>query len=110
MTHRPIPEPTFYLLTALAHAPNDALTLAHQVTELSSNSVTISPATMRATLGRLIHLDLVHGFDEWREGQRNLKFYELTQAGRLELATEAAHLRELAMLASHRLTEFPGPA
>jgi DNA-binding PadR family transcriptional regulator len=111
--HRPLPEPTFYLLTALAQAPSDVLTLAHQVAELSSNSVTLSAASMRATLSRLIHLELVHGYDEWREGNRghrNLKYYQLTPAGRRELASEAAHLQELATLVSHRLAEFAGPA
>jgi DNA-binding PadR family transcriptional regulator len=103
MTDRPLQEPSFLILTALAAGPQHGYGMIGDVERISGGRVRLRAGTLYAALDRLTAEGLVAaGAEEVVDG-RNRRYYALTDAGAARLAAEAARLRVLADAAAARL-------
>ena len=100
-------EPTFLVLAALADGRKHGYALIGEAATLSDGRVKLKVGTLYAALDRLTAEGLVQSAgDEVVEG-RHRRYYELTDAGALRLAAEAARLASNAKRAFARLEVRP---
>ena len=107
MTAGEMREPTFLVLAALADGRKHGYALIGEAATLSDGRVKLKVGTLYAALDRLTTEGLVQSAgDEVVEG-RHRRYYELTDAGALRLAAEAARLASNAKRAFARLEVRP---
>jgi DNA-binding PadR family transcriptional regulator len=110
MSQRPLQEPTFLILTALAAGPQHGYGIMTDVADISAGRVKLGAGTLYAALDRLRTDQLVDVDREEIVDTRLRRYYRLTPAGAERLAAEAARLRANAAIAVKRLNLAGGLA
>jgi DNA-binding PadR family transcriptional regulator len=110
MSQRPLHEPTFLILTALAVGPHHGYGIMTDVAEISSGRVRLRAGTLYAALDRLTTEQLVEPDREEIANGRLRRYYRLTADGTRVLAAEAERQRVNAATAARRLFLAGGPA
>jgi DNA-binding PadR family transcriptional regulator len=103
MTQRPLQEPTFLILTALAAGAQHGYGIMTDVTEISAGRVQLRAGTLYAALDRLAGDQLVAADREEVVDGRLRRYYRLTPDGTRVLAAETARLQANAAVATRRL-------
>jgi len=105
MSERPLHEPTFLLLTALAKGPQHGYGIITDVERISDGRVRLRAGTLYAALDRVVAEGLVEADrDEVVDG-RLRRYYRLTQRGDDRLAAEVVRLQHNAAVAAGRLRQ-----
>lgn len=100
---KPMREPTFWILTALAAEPRHGYGVLQEVSRLTDNQVKLLAGTLYAALDRLTAEALVDvDRDEVVDG-RNRRYYRLSPDGAIALEAEAKRLRLSAETAHQQL-------
>ena len=103
MSNRPLQEPTFLLLTALAAGPQHGYGIMTDVERISEGRVKLRAGTLYAALDRVVAEGLVEADREEVVDGRLRRYYRLTPPGGDRLAAEAERLRLNAAVATKRL-------
>lgn len=103
MNDRPLQEPTFLLLTALAQGPQHGYGIMTDVERMSSGRVRLKAGTLYAALDRVVAEGLVEADHEEVVDGRLRRYYRLTPAGGDRLAAEVERLQHNAAVAAKRL-------
>ena len=103
MSDRPLQEPTFLLLTALAEGPQHGYGIMTDAERISGGRVKLRAGTLYAALDRVVAEGLVEADREEVVDGRLRRYYRLTPDGLDALRTETARLRQLATAAETRL-------
>jgi DNA-binding PadR family transcriptional regulator len=103
MNDRPLQEPTFLLLTALAKGPQHGYGIITDVERISAGRVRLKAGTLYAALDRVVAEGLVEGDREEVVEGRLRRYYRLTPRGGDRLAAEVARLQDNAAVAAKRL-------
>jgi DNA-binding PadR family transcriptional regulator len=98
-----LPEPTFFVLTALAEQPLHGYGVMLAVRELSAGRLNLRPGTLYAALDRLTEDGLLTVDREETVDGRLRRYYRLTDAGAATLEAEVRQLRANAATAAARL-------
>jgi DNA-binding PadR family transcriptional regulator len=110
MSTRPLHEPSFLILTALAAGAQHGYGIMTDVGQISGGRVQLRAGTLYAALDRLAAEKLVEIDREEIVDTRLRRYYRLTEPGALRLAAEAERLRANASVASLRLNLLGGTA
>ena len=100
---RPLQEPTFLLLTALAGGPQHGYGIMTDVERLSGGRVKLRAGTLYAALDRVVAEGLVEADREEVVEGRLRRYYRLTPPGGDRLAAEVERLQHNAAVAAKRL-------
>lgn len=103
MSGRPLQEPTFLLLTALAEGPQHGYGIMTDVERISGGRVKLRAGTLYAALDRVVAEGLVEADREEVVDGRLRRYYRLTPLGGDRLAAEVERLRQNAAVAAKRL-------
>jgi DNA-binding PadR family transcriptional regulator len=103
MSQRPLQEPTFLILTALAAGPQHGYGIMTDVEEISEGRLRLRAGTLYAALDRLTSDGLVAQDREEIVGGRLRRYYRLTPDGTAVLAAETSRLRANVAVAAQRL-------
>jgi DNA-binding PadR family transcriptional regulator len=103
VNERPLQEPTFLLLTALAQGPQHGYGIMTDVERISGGRVKLRAGTLYAALDRVVAEGLVEADREEVVDGRLRRYYRLTPFGGDRLAAEADRLRQNAAAAARRL-------
>jgi DNA-binding PadR family transcriptional regulator len=103
MNDRPLQEPTFLLLTALAGGPQHGYGIMTDVERLSGGRVKLRAGTLYAALDRVVAEGLVEADREEVVDGRLRRYYRLTPPGGDRLAAEVERLQHNAAVADKRL-------
>lgn len=103
MSQRPLQEPTFLILTALAAGPQHGYGIMTDVEEISGGRLRLRAGTLYAALDRLTSDGLVAQDREEIVGGRLRRYYRLTPDGTAVLAAETTRLRANVTVATQRL-------
>lgn len=103
MSYKPLQEPTFLILTALATGAQHGYGIMADAERISGGRVRLRAGTLYAALDRLRSEDLVAVDREEIVEGRLRRYYRLTGAGADRLAAEVARLRATAAVAAQRL-------
>jgi DNA-binding PadR family transcriptional regulator len=103
VSDRPLREPTFLILTALAERPQHGYWIMTDVERISGGRVKLRPGTLYAALDRVVAEGLVEADREEVVGGRVRRYYRLTPPGSGRLAAEVERLRHNASVAAKRL-------
>ncbi len=103
MIERPLREPTFLILTALAAGPRHGYAVIQDVGEISEGRVRLQAGTLYGVLDRLRGDGLVEVEREEVVASRLRRYYRLTDSGAHLLVEETARLRRNASAAARRL-------
>ncbi|MFC6080161.1 PadR family transcriptional regulator [Sphaerisporangium aureirubrum] len=103
MSIRPMQEPTFLILTALAAGPQHGYGIITDVQRISGERVRLRAGTLYAALDRLSQERLIAVDREEVVEGRARRYYMLTGEGATRLSAEAERLRAHADLAATRL-------
>lgn len=103
MNDRPLREPTFLILTALAAGPQHGYGIMTDVERMSDGRVKLRPGTLYAALDRVVTEGLVEADQEEVVDGRLRRYYRLTPPGSERLAAEVGRLRQNASVAAKRL-------
>lgn len=106
MSDRPLQEPSFLILAALAAGPQHGYAILAEVARISDGQVKLLTGTLYAALDRLEGAELIDTDREEIVDGRARRYYRLTGAGAQRLATETARLRRHADAAATRLAGF----
>ncbi len=106
MSARPLQEPSFLILTALAAGPQHGYAILAEVARISDGQVTLLTGTLYAALDRLQGDQLIDTDREEIVEGRARRYYRLTSDGAQRLAAETARLRRHADAAAARLASF----
>jgi PadR family transcriptional regulator, regulatory protein PadR len=98
-----LPEPTFFILTALTEEPLHGYGVMLAVRALSGGRLDLRPGTLYAALDRLTGDGLLGVDREEAVDMRLRRYYRLTDAGAARLRDEVAQVRANASLAATRL-------
>jgi PadR family transcriptional regulator, regulatory protein PadR len=98
-----LPEPTFFILTALADQPLHGYGVMLAVRELSDGRLNLRPGTLYAALDRLAEDGLLAVDREEAVDGRLRRYYRLTDPGAAALHAEVEQLRANARIAAGRL-------
>ena len=96
-------EPVLLILLSLAEQPRHGYAILKDVEEMSGGRVILSTGTLYGALGRLLDNRWIERFAE-DEASRDRQAYRLTSKGRANLHAEVARVKQLARLASLRLS------
>ncbi|MCZ2815638.1 PadR family transcriptional regulator [Modestobacter sp. VKM Ac-2984] len=107
MDVRPLTEPTFFVLAALADQPRHGYGVIGEVQGLSGGRVTLRVGTLYGVLDRLVAEGQVALDREEVHAGRLRRYFRLTDAGRLALETEVARQEANARAARARLAVRP---
>jgi DNA-binding PadR family transcriptional regulator len=110
MSKRPLQEPTFLILTALAGGAQHGYGIMTDVGQLSEGRVKLHAGTLYAALDRLTSQGLVDVEREEVVDGRLRRYYRLTPPGAQRLAAEVERLRAHAAAAATRLNLAGGTA
>jgi DNA-binding PadR family transcriptional regulator len=108
MNQRPLQEPTFLILTALAAGPQHGYGIMTDVGEISGGRVRLRAGTLYAALDRLTAEGLVAADREEIVDGRLRRYYRLTPGGGQRLAAEVERMRSSAAVAARRLNLADG--
>jgi DNA-binding PadR family transcriptional regulator len=103
MSDRPLQEPTFLVLTALAEGPQHGYGIITDVERMSGGRVRLRAGTLYAALDRVTAEGLIEADREEVVDGRLRRYYRLTPRGGDRLATEVARLQQNAAVAAKRL-------
>ena len=103
MNERPLQEPTFLLLTALAEGPQHGYGIITDVERMSGGRVRLRAGTLYAALDRVVAEGLAEADREEVVDGRLRRYYRLTPRGGDRLAAEVARLEQNAAVAAKRL-------
>jgi PadR family transcriptional regulator, regulatory protein PadR len=98
-----LPEPTFFILTALTEQPLHGYGVMLAARELSGGRLTLRPGTLYTALDRLTEENLLTVDRVEAVDGRLRRYYRLTDKGAGTLSTEVEQLRANAALAARRL-------
>ena len=104
-----LPEPTFFILTALTAEPLHGYGIMLSTRELSGGRLHLRPGTLYAALDRLTEEGLLVVDREEAVDGRLRRYYRLTDGGAAALAAEVEQLRANATLAAGRLRKRGTP-
>ncbi|WP_036335571.1 PadR family transcriptional regulator [Modestobacter caceresii] len=107
MDVRPLTEPTFFVLAALADRPRHGYGVIAEVQGLSGGRVTLRVGTLYGVLDRLVAEERVALDREEVHAGRLRRYYRLTDAGRLALEAELARQETNARAVRARLAVRP---
>jgi DNA-binding PadR family transcriptional regulator len=107
---RPMQEPTFLILTALAAGPQHGYGILTDVSRISAARVRLRAGTLYAALERLRADELIEVDHEEVVDGRLRRYYRLCERGDEVLAAEAARLQANATAALTRLRAARGLA
>jgi DNA-binding PadR family transcriptional regulator len=110
MSTRPLQEPSFLILTALAAGAQHGYGIMTDVSQISGGRVQLRAGTLYAALDRLAAEKLIEVDREEIVDTRLRRYYRLTGPGAQRLAAEADRLRANAAVASRRLDLLGGTA
>jgi DNA-binding PadR family transcriptional regulator len=110
MKERPLHEPSFLILTALAAGAQHGYGIMTDISQISGGRVQLRAGTLYAALDRLTAEKLVEVDREEIVDTRLRRYYRLTEPGAQRLAGEAERLRANAAVASRRLNLLGGTA
>lgn len=103
MTDRPLREPTFFILAALASGPAHGYLLMSSIEDLSDGRLKLRAGTLYGALDRLKRDGLIeHVATDTADGPPRHS-YQLTTGGRARLADEVARLRANAEVGARML-------
>jgi DNA-binding PadR family transcriptional regulator len=102
MSNRPLHEPTFLLLTALAEGPQHGYGIMTDIERLSGGRVRLKAGTLYAALDRVVTEGLAEADREEVVDGRLRRYYRLTPRGGDRLAAEATRLQHNAAVATAR--------
>jgi DNA-binding PadR family transcriptional regulator len=100
---RPMQEPTFLILTALAAAPQHGYGIMTEVNSISAGRVRLRAGTLYEALDRLLTAELIDVDREEVVDGRLRRYYVLSPGGRRRLTAEVARLQANAAAAVTRL-------
>ena len=103
MNERPLQEPTFLLLTALADGPRHGYGIMTDVERMSGGRVKLRAGTLYAALDRVVAEGLVEADREEVVDGRLRRYYRLTPLGGDRLAAEVERLQHNVAVAAKRL-------
>ncbi|MEV4617467.1 helix-turn-helix transcriptional regulator [Asanoa sp. NPDC049573] len=103
MSDRPMSEPTFLILTALAATPQHGYGVIEDVRQISDGQVRLRAGTLYAVLDRLRADGLIEIDREEVVQSRLRRYYRLTALGERSLTEQTARLRRNASAAAARL-------
>ncbi len=103
MASRPLQEPAFLILSALAQGPLHGYGVAKDVEESSGGRVTLRAGTLYGAIDRLVAAGLVQVDREEVVDSRLRRYYRLTPEGGARLAVEAERAEAQARRALERL-------
>jgi DNA-binding PadR family transcriptional regulator len=103
MTKRPLQEPSFLILTALAAGPQHGYGIMTDIAQISGGAVKLRAGTLYAALDRLGAERLLEVDHEEIVDARLRRYYRLTPDGRARLEAETARIRANAAAAARRL-------
>jgi DNA-binding PadR family transcriptional regulator len=103
MSQKPLQEPAFLILTALAGAPRHGYAVLREVESLSEGRVTLRAATLYDSLERLAGQGLIEVDHEEVVDGRHRRYYRITAGGAARLADEAERMRRNATVARRAL-------
>jgi PadR family transcriptional regulator PadR len=95
--------PSYFTLAALIDGPLHGYAIMRRASELSDGTVRVSTGTLYSILERALAEGLVVAGDPYVVSGRERRDYQLTPAGRLVLADEAARLARAASVVGARL-------
>jgi PadR family transcriptional regulator PadR len=95
-----LPEPTFFILTALADQPLHGYGVMLAVRQLSDGRLNLRPGTLYAALDRLTDDGLLAVDREEAVDGRLRRYYRLTESGARTLGAEVERLRANASIAA----------
>ncbi len=107
---KPMREPTFWILTALAARPLHGYGVIQQVAAMSAGEVTLQAGTLYAALDRLAAEGLVEVDREEQVDGRPRRYYRLTSLGATALDAETERLRRNVAAARAARRQGLGPA
>lgn len=110
MSQRPLQEPTFLILTALAACAQHGYGIMTDVTNISGGRVKLRAGTLYAALDRLADEGLVEVDREEIVDARLRRYYRLTPPGARRLAAEVERVRAHTTVAAQRLDLLGGLA
>ncbi|MFC4117507.1 PadR family transcriptional regulator [Nonomuraea zeae] len=102
-TLRALQEPSFLILTSLAHEPQHGYGIIVDVERISHGEIRLRAGTLYAALDRLQAEGLITEDREEIVDGRLRRYYRLTEEGGRRLAAEAARLQRNARTAVTRL-------
>ncbi|WP_433323913.1 PadR family transcriptional regulator [Spirillospora sp. CA-294931] len=105
---KPMQEPTFLILTALADEARHGYGIITEVEQISGGRVRLRAGTLYAALDRLQGDGLIATDREEVVEGRLRRYYTLTAHGAERLATEVERIRARADAAARRLRTRPG--
>jgi DNA-binding PadR family transcriptional regulator len=103
MSDKPLSEPTFLILTALAETPQHGYGVVEDVLRISEGRVRLRAGTLYAVLDRLRVEGLIEVDREEVVQSRLRRYYRLTALGARRLAEEVSRVRRTANEAGARL-------
>ncbi|WP_166848186.1 PadR family transcriptional regulator [Isoptericola sp. BMS4] len=103
MASRPLQEPAFLILSALAQGPSHGYGISKDVEESSGGRVTLRAGTLYGAIDRLVGAGLVEVDHEEVVDSRLRRYYRLTPDGGTRLAAEARRTEAQARQALERL-------
>ena len=103
MSNRPLHEPTFLLLTALAEGPQHGYGIMTDVEQMSGGQVRLRAGTLYAALDRVVAEGLAEADREEVVDGRLRRYYRLTPRGGDRLAAEVDRLQHNTAVAAQRL-------
>jgi DNA-binding PadR family transcriptional regulator len=110
MSKRPLQEPTFLILTALAGGSQHGYGIMADVGQISAGLVKLRAGTLYAALDRLAAEGLVEADREEIVDARLRRYYRLTPPGAQRLAAEVERRRASTAVAATRLHLLGGMA
>ena len=108
MNQRPLQEPTFLILTALAAGTQHGYGIMTDVASISGGRVKLRAGTLYAALDRLDAENLIEADREEIVDGRLRRYYRLTGAGAQRLAAEVERLQAQTTVAARRLDLLGG--
>ena len=108
MASRPLQEPSFLILSALAAGPAHGYGIAKDVEASSGGRITLRAGTLYGAIDRLVAAELVEVDHEEVVDSRLRRYYRLTTDGGARLAVEAQRAEAQARQALARLAARGG--
>lgn len=104
---KPMQEPTFLILTALADGPQHGYGIMSDVEQISAGRTRLRAGTLYAALDRLQGEGLIAADREEVVDGRLRRYYRLTDGGAAALAAEVDALHRRTEIAARRLAALP---
>ena len=98
MSQRPLQEPTFLILTALAAGPQHGYGIARRIEQISGDVLAVNQGTLYPLLLKLENEGSIASQWGASENNRRARFYRLTTTGRKQLQTETRDWNQTAAI------------